>query len=120
MVLRISLLPVRLAGLLPVALALGSLLAAAWLQLRPPASGLRAQDPLALVFPPWWSGARSMLAAAPAGAIIRFGAWPNIIVILPTPGAAMVPSATGAWAVLDARRLGGCSPVPPSEIPHDT
>ncbi|WP_297488308.1 hypothetical protein [Acidocella sp.] len=103
------------AWLLPVALALGGLFAAAWLQLRPPAQG-----PLALVFPPWWSGTRAMLAAAPAGAILRFGAWPSIVIIAPAPGvAAMSPAATGAWLILDPRQLGICGGGNPLEHSHD-
>ncbi len=92
----------RVARCLPALLGLGSLAASLALTMQPPASG-----PVALIFPPWWSAARSMLAAADAGAIIRFGSMPFIVVIIPDPNA---PGAndTGAWLRLDPLHLGGC------------
>jgi hypothetical protein len=119
---RRSSLPMHVARLLPAVIALGSLPAAAWLQMRPApdpvTQGTPAQEPLALVFPPWWSAARAMLAAAPAGAIVRFGAWPGIVIIQPEPDAEP-PAATGAWAVLDPRQLGGCGRGSSPETSHE-
>ena len=104
--------PVRfLQWLPPMVLAVGSLLACGWLSLQPvPGSGVRA-----LLFPPWWSATRSFLAAAPAGQVIRFGLFPDIVIIAPVPGAEPL-RATGAWAVLDPRRLGGCAPFSARDI----
>jgi hypothetical protein len=80
------------------------LLACVWLQAQPaPGSAY-----LALVFPPWWGARQAFLAAAPAGAVIRFGLLPSIVIIAVAPGGE-APAATGAWAVLDPRALGGCA-----------
>jgi hypothetical protein len=86
---------------LPVLLCLGSLAGSLALTMQPPASG-----PIALIFPPWWSAGRSMLAAAGAGAIVRFGAVPFIVIIIPDPDAPA--TSTGAWLRLDPLHLGGC------------
>jgi hypothetical protein len=101
----------RAAWCLPVLLALGSLAGALALAMQPPGAGPLgagppAAGPVALIFPPWWSAARSMLAAAGAGAIMRFGAMPFIVVIIPNPN---TPGAdSGAWLRLDPLHLGGC------------
>jgi len=92
----------RAAWLLPAMLALGSLAGSIALTAQPPASG-----PVALIFPPWWNAARSALAASSAGAIIRFGAVPFIVVIMPNPNA-QGAAGTGAWLRLDPLHLGGC------------
>jgi hypothetical protein len=110
---RVPSLPRYCCWLLPAALALLPLPATAWLQLRPPAS---PTAPVALLFPPWWSGTRAVLAAGAAGAVIRFGAWPGIVIIAPYAGG-LPPTATGAWAVLDPRVLGGCGAT--SGAAHD-
>jgi len=90
----------RRAWCFPVLLALGSLAGALALTMQPPANG-----PVALIFPPWWSATKSMVAAAGAGAIIRFGSVPFIVVVIPVSGATM-PS--GAWLRLDPLHFGGC------------
>jgi hypothetical protein len=95
----------RAAWCLPVLLCLGSLAGSLALTIQPPVSG-----PVALIFPPWWNAGRAMLAAAGAGAIVRFGAAPFIVVIIPGPGA---PANTGAWLRLDPLHLGGCGPHHP-------
>jgi hypothetical protein len=92
----------RAAWLLPILLGLGSLAGSIALTAQPPAAG-----PVALIFPPWWNAARSALAASSAGAIIRFGAVPFIVVIMPNQGPQGEPS-TGAWLRLDPLHLGGC------------
>jgi hypothetical protein len=88
--------PVTLAGL--------SLAAALSLALAPPAQG-----PVAALFPPWWGGAKSLLAASGAGAVIRFGALPCIVIVQPAgAGGNAVLHHLGAWAVLDPQVFGGC------------
>jgi hypothetical protein len=88
----------------PVGLAAFSLAAALSLGLAPPAQG-----PVAALFPPWWGGAKSLLAASGAGAIIRFGALPSIVIVQPAaPGGSVQLHHLGAWAVLDPQVFGGC------------
>jgi hypothetical protein len=89
--------------LVPAAVALGSLVCVLALSMRPPASG-----PVALLFPPWWSPAQSMIAASGAGSIVRFGAWPFVVVVVPDGPRASLSGRSGAWLVLDPRLLGGC------------
>jgi hypothetical protein len=87
-----------------IALAAGSVLAALAMALQPPASG-----PIAVVFPPWWSATRALVAAASAGTPVRFGATGFVVVVMPdTPDAAGRLRHAGAWAVLDPLALGGC------------
>jgi hypothetical protein len=81
-----------------------SLAAALSLALAPPAQG-----PVAALFPPWWNATQSLSAAAGAGAIIRFGALPSIIIVQPAgQGGAAALHHLGAWAVLDPQVFGGC------------
>ncbi len=82
------------AGVLSVCMA-GALLAV----MRPRPGGL-----VALVYPPWWSAQRTIEAAAAAGDLVRFGAWPGIVVVRPAPGA----GDGGAWFRLDPLRSGLC------------
>jgi hypothetical protein len=69
-----------------------------------------AGAPIAAVFPPWWSAERSFAAAASAGgAIVREGAWSNILVVMPGDGDfAHRLQAAGAWLLLDPRALDAC------------
>jgi hypothetical protein len=91
------------AWLLPVVLGLGSLIGALGLSMQPPASGL-----VALFFPPWWGAAKSMLAAAADGSVVRFGALPFIVIIAPDSDApAGQIRQSGAWLVLNPQ-FGGC------------
>ncbi len=92
-------------------LAVGSLLACAWLEASPAPSSVA----VALVFPPWWSAGQDYLAAAAAGRVIRFGLFQNIVVVAPLPGEETL-AATGAWVALDPGHLGGCAPTPPLEL----
>jgi hypothetical protein len=84
-----------LATLVPLAVALASTLA-------PLPSG-----PVAAVFPPWWSATQAVASAASAGRVIRFGAFPFIVVVLAADRAQL--HAQGAWILLDPRALGGCT-----------
>ncbi len=86
---------VMLAALVPLAVALASTLA-------PLPNG-----PVAAVFPPWWSATDAVASAAAAGRVIRFGAFPFIVVVLATDRAEL--RAHGAWVLLDPRALGGCA-----------
>jgi len=88
----------------PIILASLSLAAALGLALAPPAQG-----PVAALFPPWWNGAQSLLAASSAGAVIRFGALPSIVIVQPAgDGGVTQLHRLGAWAVLDPQAFGGC------------
>ena len=88
-------------------LLLASALGTAWLGLRPPAT---VGAPIAAVFPPWWEAGRAFAAAASAGgAIIRKGAWSNILVV--TSGEGDLPHRlhdAGAWLLVNPTALGGC------------
>jgi hypothetical protein len=73
--------------------------------MQPPATG-----PLALIFPPWWGGTRAVVAAVRSGYVIRVGAQPFIVIVLPdsgAPGSRLRQS--GAWLVLDPAGVGGCA-----------
>ena len=72
------------------------------LSMAPPAAG-----PVAAVFPPWWDSAQVLQAAAAAGPVVRFGALPFIVVVVPEHRHLLRPA--GAWLVLDPRALGGCT-----------
>jgi hypothetical protein len=65
---------------------------------------------VAAVFPPWWSAERSFAAAASTGgAVVRTGAWSNILVV--KPGEADLSDrlyAAGAWLLLDPLALDAC------------
>ena len=91
-------------AVLPAAVCAGSLAAALLLSMAPSPEG-----PVAAVFPPWWDGARSLAAAAPAGAVVRFGALPFIVVVAPERRDLL--HRAGAWLILDPRALGGCTPA---------
>jgi hypothetical protein len=65
--------------------------------------------PVAAVFPPWWSARRAVTAAAAAGAVIRFGAYPSIMIVLAADRAQL--RSHGAWLLLDPRAVGDCSPL---------
>lgn len=101
--------PLR-ALVLPSALTLGTLLACAAIELAPAPAG-----PVAAVFPPWWGGTRAVLAAAPAGAVIRFGALPCIVILQPAPLGRTLLRRAGAWAILNPAALGGCNPGAPAQ-----
>ena len=88
----------------PLSLAFASMLAAGSISLQPAASG-----PVAAVFPPWWDGTRALLAAAPAGAVVRFGALPCIVVVVPENTAQRAQLwRDGAWALVNPAAFGGC------------
>jgi hypothetical protein len=91
------------AWLLPPLLGAGSLLAALAVSLTPPASG-----PIAVLFPPWWSSARSVMAASAAGPVLRFGASFVVIVMPRVSHPFNVLRQQGAWALLDPLAFGGC------------
>lgn len=90
--------------LLPAALGGMSVIAAGSLTLRPPQSG-----PVAVLFPPWWPAERSMAAAA-GGAVIRFGAFPFVVVVMPEQAtSAERLRRAGAWMLLNPQSLGACA-----------
>jgi len=69
------------------------------------------RDPslVAAVFPPWWSAEQSLSAAAQAGAILRTGAWPWIVVVTgPSDKIASVLRAAGAVFLVDPTAAGLC------------
>jgi hypothetical protein len=77
------------------------------LGLRPSAD---ADAPIAVIFPPWWSAERAFTAAASAGgAIVREGAWSNILVVKSTDaGFVERLHAAGAWLLLNPQALAAC------------
>jgi hypothetical protein len=63
--------------------------------------------PIAAVFPPWWSAARTFSAGAQSGAqIARLGAFSNILVVTSATNPAQRLRAAGALLLLDAQSLG--------------
>jgi hypothetical protein len=69
-----------------------------------------ADASIAAVFPPWWTSERAFAAAASAGdAVVREGAWSNILVIRPSDDRfAERLHAAGAWLLLNAKALDAC------------
>ena len=63
--------------------------------------------PVAAVFPPWWNGAEAVASAGAAGAVIRFGALPFVVIVSAVDRPKL--QAHGAWLLLDPRAVGGCS-----------
>ncbi len=66
----------------------------------------RGDGPVAAVFPPWWGLGRSMASAAAAGSVVRFGAFPFVVVV--SAADRRVLRARGAWLLLDPLAV-GCS-----------
>ena len=94
---------------LPAALlALGSIVASAWLVLQPKASSYD----LLVVFAPWWSLEDVFRAAAGSGAaVVRPGPWPfSLIVRVPDKEGRTAIEAAGAWLLLDPRKIDACIP----------
>ena len=61
------------------------------------------------VFPPWWSAARALDAAARAGAVLAVGAAPFIVIVRdPTGRASQRLRAAGALFSLDPHGLAAC------------
>lgn len=76
-----------------------------------PALSQAAPDPrvVAGVYPPWWGGAEILKAAGEAGAIIRLGGLPFIVVVRSEAGdAAARLSASGSLFTLNPLGLAGC------------
>ena len=63
--------------------------------------------PVAAIFPPWWDARSAFVAAGDAGAVVRFGALPFVVIVAATDRARL--RAAGAWLLLDPRALGGCA-----------
>ena len=93
------------AWLLPVLLLTGSALFSSGLALAP-----KAGDPVAVLFPPWWSGAEAASASAAARSdIVRMGAWRTVLIVRSdTPGLARRLVRAGAWLILDPIAAFGC------------
>ena len=66
---------------------------------------------VAVVFPPWMSSATAVARATAAGAtLVRFGRVPFVLIIRPTNTSSIaVASRFGAWLVIDAANVLGCS-----------
>jgi hypothetical protein len=67
--------------------------------------------PVAAVFPPWWSGMRTVDAAAEGGAVLRLGRLNFVVLVVPEDqhGRQRLWRA-GAWLLLNPRGLAGCGP----------
>ncbi len=89
-------LPVLL-SLLPLGMALGASLA-------PLPAG-----PVAAIFPPWWDAGRTFASASAAGPVIRFGAFPSVVIVMARDRSVL--RSRGAWLILDPVAAGGCSPI---------
>jgi hypothetical protein len=69
------------------------------------------RDPhlVAAIFPPWWPAERTLAAAGEAGAVLRLGAWPWIVVVASSgPDIAPVLHAAGALFLVDPTAAGTC------------
>ncbi|MGC9271110.1 hypothetical protein [Acidiphilium sp.] len=86
---------------MPVVVLVVSTVAVLAVMMAPPAQG-----PVAAVFPPWWSGARALQAAASAGAVLRFGGYRFVVVALPRRRVML--ERAGAWVLLDPLASGIC------------
>ena len=94
--------------LLPAALLAASLIGSAWLGLPSAAAG----EPVAALFPPWWSPAERLAAAAAAGgAVLRAGPSGLVVAQSSAPGFEARLHAAGAWLLFDPRGLGLCTPA---------
>ena len=91
----------------PIALAVLSLAGALAAMARAPLTG-----PVAMVFPPWWSAAQTIRAAASAGPVIRLGAVNFVAIVAPANAQerALLHHA-GAWFLLDPIVVTGCLPA---------
>jgi hypothetical protein len=96
-------------ALAPAALLVASTVFAAMVQLAP-ISG----QPVAALFPPWWSNSRAFAAAAATGgAIVRTGAWPTLLVVASaSPRLTERLRSAGAWLILNPQALGACTSPP--------
>jgi len=92
---------------LPLLLGAGSLLGAVAANMAPAESG-----PVAVVFPPWWGAARSIIAASSAGPVLRYGL-PFVVVVVPQSRHPFgVLRRNGAWALVNPDGFGGCGGLP--------
>lgn len=92
--------------LLPGALLAASLTASVWLGLPSAPAG----EPVAALFPPWWSPAERLSAAAAAGgAVLRSGPSGLVVAQSSAPGFEARLRAAGAWLLFDPRGLGLCT-----------
>ena len=66
--------------------------------------------PVAVLFPPWWDGDRSFLAAVDAGGVVvREGAVSSLLVAQSSePGFRRKLHAAGAWLLLDPKAIAAC------------
>ena len=86
---------------------LGSLVAAI------PGPSLASTRNLAAIFPPWWTQAQVIQAAASAGHLVDVGAWPSTVIVEFTDEG--LPSrlrSGGALIVVDAAIFGCGTPNP--------
>jgi hypothetical protein len=86
-----------------LALALGSLGPVAMIAARPADPGM-----VAAVFPPWWSTARILAAAATAGRLTAVGRWSSVVVVRGDEYAAARLKSAGALLLIDPRAAIGC------------
>ena len=68
-----------------------------------------ASGQVAVVFPPWWDGTRTVNAAAKGGLVLRFGPWPFVVLVAPDElhGREQLWR-SGAWLLLNPQSLRGC------------
>jgi hypothetical protein len=87
-----------------IALSLLTLIGALAASARPPATG-----PVAAVFPPWWSAARTVAAASASGPVIRLGSLPFVVIVAPANARdrALLHHA-GALLLIDPIMVSGC------------
>jgi hypothetical protein len=95
----------RLAWAPALLLLLASAIGTAWLGLQPLDGA-----PVAAIFPPWWGAERVFTAAASTGgAIVREGAWSNILVVAAPDGDLHHRlHEAGAWLLVNPTTLDGC------------
>lgn len=72
-------------------------------------SSLPRSDKVAAVFPPWWSAARALSAAAGAGRIVALGHFPSVLIVHGDPARlARRLREAGALLVVDSFLSAGC------------
>ncbi|WP_138513014.1 hypothetical protein [Maricaulis alexandrii] len=107
----------KLLHYIPVALIASLTVATPLLAAAEPARG----PEVAVVFPPGWSGADAMRAAARADVgVVRFGAWDNILITRHDSDADIERLRdAGAWFILPPGALGGCLAGNPLATPQE-
>jgi hypothetical protein len=88
----------------PLAFGILSVVAICGAAARPPARGA-----VAMLFPPWWTQARSYAAAAAVGPVVRLGGLPFVMIVSPMDDRHRAEMhVAGAWWLMNPIVFTGC------------